>query len=203
MSETHSSQWLQPGFADSVQAAQSSFRIALKALAEPGLVQPLSTGSPLDTLHPALFALCLTLLDQDTPVWLAPALDTPAVRANLAFHCGCPFVSDREVARFALIDESMLNAISAFDCGNERFPDQSCTLLIQLASLAGGHSMRWVGPGIPGTREVSLPLNSEFWQLRRQSNAFPCGLDMFFIAGEQLIGLPRSTLVFNKLEEVA
>ena len=35
------------------------------------------------------------------PLWLAPGLDSPMLRANLAFHCGCPIVAEREQALFA------------------------------------------------------------------------------------------------------
>ncbi|WP_449432456.1 phosphonate C-P lyase system protein PhnH [Pseudomonas putida] len=189
---------LQPAFADPVLDAQRSFRAALKALAGPGVAQPLSPSQvppQLEGLASASHALCLALLDIDTPLWLAPAFDTPAIRANLAFHCGCPIVSDRRSARFALLDDSQLHDLSGFDTGNERYPDQSCTLLIQLPSLHGGQQLAWRGPGIETRNQVSLPLPDGFWQARASCNDFPRGIDVFFVAGSELIGLPRSTQV--------
>ncbi|WXL24679.1 phosphonate C-P lyase system protein PhnH [Ectopseudomonas mendocina] len=203
MNPANSSQWLQLAFNNPVLDAQASFRSALKALAEPGLVQPLDRAQALDALHPATYALCLAFLDADTPLWLAPYLDTPAVRANLSFHCGCPIVTQREQALFALLDESELGDLSGFDNGSERYPDQSCTLLVQLPALEGGNRLDWRGPGIQDVRQVSLPLRDAFWQQRSARTSFPRGLDAFLASGQQVIGLPRSTQVLNNAEEAA
>ena len=184
---------LQPAFQDPVLDAQRSFRAALKALAEPALA----------ALQPASYALCLSFLDSDTPLWLAPGLDSPTLRANLAFHCGCPIVAEREQALFALLDERELDDLSGFDSGSDRYPDQSCTLLIQLAGLDGGDSLEWRGPGIAEVRQVALPVSAGFWAQRAARTEFPRGLDAFFAAGERILGLPRSTRVSEPVEEVA
>ncbi len=189
---------LQPAFADPVLDAQRSFRAALKALAGPGLAQHLNPAQlppHLEGLAPASHALCLALLDIDTPLWLAPRFDTQAIRANLTFHCGCPIVSDRQNARFALLDDSQLQDLSGFDLGTDRYPDQSCTLLVQLPALEGGRPLAWRGPGIQSENQVALPLAEHFWQQRETRNDFPRGIDVFFLAGNQLLGLPRSTHV--------
>ncbi|SEI59262.1 phosphonate C-P lyase system protein PhnH [Pseudomonas sp. NFR16] len=192
---------LQPAFADPVLDSQRSFRAALKALAGPGIAQSLSSAQTpphLEGLAAASHALCLALLDVDTPLWLAPAFDTQAIRANLTFHCGCPIVSDRQNARFALLDDSQLHDLSGFDLGNDRYPDQSCTLLIQLPSLQGGRQVTLRGPGIEHQNHVSLPLQEAFWEERDSRNDFPRGIDVFFLAGSELMGLPRSTQVAFK-----
>jgi alpha-D-ribose 1-methylphosphonate 5-triphosphate synthase subunit PhnH len=194
---------LQPAFSDPVLDAQRGFRAALKALAGPGLIQTLHASPSLEGLAPATYALCLALLDGDTPLWLAPSFDTPVIRANLAFHCGCPLTSHRETARFALLDAEDLLDLSGFDLGNDRYPDQSCTLLVQLPSLDGGAGQAWRGPGIQTEHRVHLPVAEGFWREREQRNEFPRGLDLFFAAGHAFIGLPRSTRVTRTAEELA
>lgn len=194
---------LHAAFNDQVLDSQRVFRTALKALAEPGLIQPLIPMHALEPLAPATYALCLSLLDDDTRLWLAPAFDTPAVRANLAFHCGCPIVAEREAADFALLGAQELADLSGFCTGSERFPDQSCTLLVQLDGIDGGAALSWSGPGIVGHREVSLPVPAALWQQRAARNDYPRGLDLFFAAGQALIGLPRSTRIAQSIEEVA
>lgn len=186
---------LQPAFVDPVLDAQRGFRAALKALAEPGLIQHLPCAPRLDGLAPATYALCLALLDTDTPLWLAPSFDTPLIRANLAFHCGCPLASKREDAVFALLGEHDLLDLSGFDHGNDRYPDQSCTLLVQLSGLEGGRGLLWRGPGIKAQRQVHLPVPQGFWHERQRREAFPRGLDVVFAAGHHLIGLPRSSRI--------
>jgi alpha-D-ribose 1-methylphosphonate 5-triphosphate synthase subunit PhnH len=190
-----SAQLLQPAFADPVLDAQRGFRAALKALAGPGVIQTLDATPSLEGLAPATYALCLALLDVDTPLWLAPSFDTPLIRANLAFHCGCPLTAQREDARFALLAAEDLLDLSGFDTGNDRYPDQSCTLLVQLPGLDGGAGLKWRGPGIESEHGVALPLADGFWRERELRNEFPRGLDLFFTAGHDLIGLPRSTRI--------
>lgn len=186
---------LQPAFADPVLDAQRGFRAALKALAEPGLIQHLPSAPRLDGLAPATYALCLALLDTDTPLWLAPSFDTALIRANLAFHCGCPLTSNREDAVFALLAEQDLLDLGGFDHGNDRYPDQSCTLLVQLTDLEAGVGLDWSGPGINKQRRVHLPVAQTFWLERQRREAFPRGLDVLFAAGHHLIGLPRSSRI--------
>ncbi|MGY2188857.1 Alpha-D-ribose 1-methylphosphonate 5-triphosphate synthase subunit PhnH [compost metagenome] len=190
-----SAQLLQPAFADPVLDAQRGFRAAMKALAGPGLIQTLQPTPSLEGLEPATYALCLALLDVDTPLWLAPSFDTPLIRANLAFHCGCPLTAKREDARFALLAADDLLDLSGFDHGNDRYPDQSCTLLVQLPSLDGGAGLKWRGPGIESAHDVALPVADGFWRERERRIEFPRGLDLFFAAGHDLIGLPRSTRI--------
>lgn len=203
MSAPYGSHWLQAAFDEPVLDAQVSFRAALGALAEPGISRPMSRAHALPGLDVATYGLCLAFLDSDTPLWLAPRFDTPAIRANLAFHCGCPIVAEREVALFALLDEEELGDLSDFDNGSERHPDQSCTLLIQLHSLVNGPTLRWRGPGIRDVRSVALPLPDRFWQQRQKRSAFPRGLDCFFAAAGEVIGLPRSTHVLIETEAAA
>ncbi|WP_448108915.1 phosphonate C-P lyase system protein PhnH [Pseudomonas azerbaijanoccidentalis] len=190
-----STQLLQPAFADPVLDAQRGFRAAMKALAGPGLIQTLQPTPSLEGLEPATYALCLALLDVDTPLWLAPSFDTPLIRANLAFHCGCPLTAKREDARFALLAADDLLDLSDFDHGNDRYPDQSCTLLVQLPSLDGGAGLKWRGPGIESEHGVALPVADGFWRERERRIEFPRGLDLFFAAGHDLVGLPRSTRI--------
>ncbi len=194
---------LHAAFDDQVLDSQRVFRAALKALAEPGQAQPVIPVAALDPLASATYALCLSLLDSDTRLWLAPAFDTPSVRANLAFHCGCTIVAERELADFALLDARALDDLSGFYSGSERFPDQSCTLLVQLEGLDGGPTLAWSGPGILGQREVSLPVPGVLWQQRAAHSDFPRGLDLFFAADQSVIGLPRSTRIAPSIEEVA
>ncbi|KAA0969204.1 phosphonate C-P lyase system protein PhnH [Pseudomonas sp. ANT_H12B] len=196
-----SAQLLQPAFTDPVLDAQRGFRAALKALAGPGLPHTLHATPSLEGLAPATYALCLALLDIDTPLWLSPSFDTPTIRANLAFHCGCPLTPHRETARFALLGAEDLLDLSGFDHGNDRYPDQSCTLLVQLPNLDGGAGLAWRGPGIETEHQVSLPLADGVWRERERRNEFPRGLDLFFTAGHDFIGLPRSTRVARTAQE--
>ncbi|HUG59760.1 MAG TPA: phosphonate C-P lyase system protein PhnH [Candidimonas sp.] len=193
---------LLPAFSDPIAQTQQTFRLALQAMSEPGTMQVVNDAPSLDVLSPATYALCLSLFDADTPVWLAPTLDTPALRANLAFHCGCPVVEYRAAAAFALLTENELDDLQGFDQGTDRDPDQSCTLLVQLPGLEQGPVVSWRGPGIQGERALRLPLAPAFWQERNATCSFPKGLDIFFTSGQTLTALPRSTRTHYTVQEV-
>ena len=95
---------IKPGFSNPVAGAQSAFRAALNAMSRPG-TRHQATGieAPPAGLYTATAALCLTLLDQDTTLWIAPELSGDETKAFVRFHCGCPIVTDRSHADFALV----------------------------------------------------------------------------------------------------
>ena len=86
MSVSHTPPTLTPGFSDPVGESQLVFRHILDAMARPGVVQTLSLAmkGP-DALDLAATAIALTLVDFETPLYLAPALATPAAEAYLKF----------------------------------------------------------------------------------------------------------------------
>jgi alpha-D-ribose 1-methylphosphonate 5-triphosphate synthase subunit PhnH len=187
---------LEAGFSDPVMDAARVFRAALRAMGEPGLAHELAAGSTLPrfaALSGAASALLLCLADANTPVWISPRLDHPALRANLAFHCNCPMTARRHEAALAVLDGEDARDLREFNAGEARRPDISCTLIIELPDLEGGMPTHWRGAGILRERQVFLPLAAAFWEARARRNAFPLGLDMFFTAQSRLMGLPRTT----------
>jgi len=201
--------YLIQGFADPVAQAQQVFRQALDAMSEPGLareVPELAAGghqvAAPGPLCEATWALCLTLLDNETAIWISPVLGGAALRQNLAFHCGCQVVETRAEARFALLAAADIGELETFHAGTDRDPHDSCSLIVQLPALDGGAPTTWHGPGIQATRQVRLPMPPALWQ-QRKLQAFPRGLDMFFTAGRQVMGLPRSTRVIHAVKEEA
>lgn len=78
---------LQTAFNLPVQDAQQSFRRLLKAMSEPGVIVALhQLKHGWQPLGLATTSVLLTLVDGDTPVWLAPSMDNDIVRQNLRFH---------------------------------------------------------------------------------------------------------------------
>src|SRR5262245_53694134 len=98
---------LAPGFTDPVLSAQSTFRAVMDACAHPGTTYALSQAvAPPPPLSPGAGAVALTLLDQDTPIWLDAALDAETEVAYwLRFHTRAPIVSASERAAFAIISD--------------------------------------------------------------------------------------------------
>jgi alpha-D-ribose 1-methylphosphonate 5-triphosphate synthase subunit PhnH len=189
---------LKAGFDDSVHDSQRVFRALLDAMARPGrIVMPPAPPEIPAALHPATAAVCLALLDFETPLWLAGP-DIAETRAWLAFHAGCPFAATPEQAAFALVtDVGALPALSEFALGSDEMPERSTTLLLQVGGLVAGQGQRLSGPGIDGSVRLAVDGVTEgFWSDRAAACAlFPRGLDIMFTAGTALAALPRTTQV--------
>lgn len=188
-----------PGFADSILDSQRVFRALLDAMDHPGRIVevPGSDAAP-DPLHPATAALCLTLADFETPLWLDARTTTLETVAYLRFHCGCRLVDAPGQGRFALIaDPERVPPLNAFDLGTDEFPERSATLLVQVEGLTSGRGRRLTGPGIKvESRLEARGLPDSFWQGLRWNHAlFPRGVDVILTSGRRLAALPRTTAV--------
>src|SRR5262245_14435263 len=187
------------GLADPVIDSQRIFRALLEAIAHPGRV--VEVGGPTDaprSLDPAAAALCLTLVDGETPLWLDPAARADEVSGYLRFHCGCPIVATPDAARFALITEPRtMSPLTAFTQGTAESPDRSATLILQVGTLIAGHGRRLTGPGIAHEARLDVPaLGATFWTELRDNHArFPRGVDVLLTAGTVVAALPRTTHV--------
>ena len=110
-----------PGFADPVGEAQATFRAVLDAMARPGRLhtvgERLTAPAPLDQ---ATAAVLLTLVDNETPLWLDAAA-TPA-RDWLAFHCGAAIIEAPERAAFAVA--LSMPDLAALPIGTHEAPEE-------------------------------------------------------------------------------
>ncbi|MEM9682142.1 MAG: phosphonate C-P lyase system protein PhnH [Pseudomonadota bacterium] len=182
------------GFADAVQQSQQIFRQVLDAMARPGTKQeiPAMPYAPAP-LNAASTAIVLTLLDESTPVWLDEAADNDTVRTFIAFHCGCPIVADPGEASFALI-AGALPSLDRFNQGNDEFPEDSSTLIVQVETVSAGTDLFLAGPGIEDENGISDPgLPDSFWEeWAEMDTLLPCGVDLVLTADHSLTCLPRS-----------
>jgi alpha-D-ribose 1-methylphosphonate 5-triphosphate synthase subunit PhnH len=183
-----------PGFADPVGEAQATFRAVLDAMARPGKLhevgERLTAPAPLDQ---ATAAVLLTLVDNETPLWLDA--DAAAARDWLAFHCGAAMIGTPGEAAFAAA--LSLPDLAALPAGTHEAPEGSATLILQIAALGTGTRYRLSGPGLrePTLLPVSsLPTDfATIWQ--RNHALYPRGVDIILCAGTTLTALPRSVSI--------
>lgn len=188
---------LKPGFAHAVFDAQASFTAAMWALSRPGLARaiPAKIEAPAG-LSPALTALLLTLADYETPLWLAPALSAGEAAAYLRFHTSAPLTSVPVDAAFAVAGlGEAASVLPQLAVGEDRYPDRSATLFIDVPAFEGGLQVRLSGPGIDGAVTIApAGLDEVFWQAFARNHAlYPLGVDCFLCCGREVIGVPRST----------
>ncbi|HTI84321.1 MAG TPA: phosphonate C-P lyase system protein PhnH [Acetobacteraceae bacterium] len=182
------------GFAEPVADAQTTFRAVLDAMARPGTLHHVGANlSPPAPLYPATAAVLLTLVDNETPLWL----DEPAAKARewLAFHCGAVTTEQPAEAEFALALK--LPELAQFSSGTDEAPESSTTLIVQLAALGRGARYRLTGPGLREPTLLAaagLPVNfAAMWQSNH--SLFPRGIDLVLCAGTTVTALPRSVSI--------
>ena len=189
---------LGPGLADPAHDSQRLFRAVLDAFAHPGKIVGLPDPPPAaPPLSRAATAFLLTLVDRDTPLWLAPGLDIPALGDFVRFHTGAPVVAGRADALFAVATPQTQPLLDGFAIGSDPYPDRSATVIVEVPSLSAGPLRSWRGPGIDGSTKAAVAgLTQDFWSEWAANRAlFPCGIDVVFAAGTDLLALPRSIAV--------
>lgn len=181
---------LQGGFAEPALQAAHAFRAIMEAMARPGRIFEVKGAAPPSPMSEAAAVTLLTLCDPDTPLFLAGALDTPDIRAWIAFHTGAPCTGPSH-AMFALGDWQALQPISNYQIGTAKYPDRSATLIVETPELSPeGATLQ--GPGIAASLQISLPETEGF---KDNAALYPRGLDFIFTSGNRLAALPRTTQV--------
>lgn len=183
-----------PGFAEPVGEAQATFRAVLDAMARPGRLyragEQLTAPPPLDR---ATAAVLLTLVDNETPLWVQAA--AAAATEWLAFHCGAIVTDAPSDAAFVLA--LSLPDLVMLPAGSHEAPESSATVILQLPALGSGSRYRLFGPGL---REPAIlaatGLPADFVEMWRRNHVlYPRGVDIILCAGTTLAALPRSVTI--------
>ena len=187
------------GFDDPVLDSQKTFRVLLDAMARPGVIHrfPSLPQAPAP-LTPASAAVCLTLLDMDTPLWLDDPANVPPVVDFLRFGTGCSLARDPGMAAFGLIsDPDSMPPLSSFPQGTAEYPDRSASLIIQVQGLSKQKGKTLRGPGIKERTQLKAEgLPERVWeQMKDFKNLFPLGVDIVLVTPDSLACLPRTVLV--------
>ncbi len=188
------------GFLNPVHDAQYVFRSILEAISHPGRIVELDDlpDAPVP-LYPAAAAICLGLVDFETPVWVDNATAASAQAINhLKFHCACPITTIPDEACIALLGDSLESVdLARFNLGSDERPETSTTVIIQVEALDEGPGKRLHGPGIDGSTELSVAgIPDVFWNaLKRNHALFPRGVDIILCTHDAIVCLPRTTQV--------
>jgi alpha-D-ribose 1-methylphosphonate 5-triphosphate synthase subunit PhnH len=187
-------------FADPAFESQAAFRAILKAIASPGSIEACGMSlAPPSPLCPAAAAAILTLVDFETPLWIAPSLAANGeLVAYIKFHTGAPLAASRQEAAFALLDlESDALDLMSFAQGAPEYPDRSTTIVAQTRSLSRQSGMRISGPGVRGSADIEFAPRPRGFLSQWQANhsMFPLGVDLILAHGIELAALPRSVCV--------
>ena len=172
---------------------QQTFRAVLTALSEPlRAVSIPALPTPLGTTS-ALWAMALTLWDQDVSVWWPEADDD--LWYNTLCHTRVMRAASIEQADWVVLSADhpdTPNRLGLVSIGVDERPDQSASVLL-LASRSRTH-VHGAGPGLLHPVEVQLPLPEAIVdQLMLNHARYPLGFDTYVVFDQAVMGLPRST----------
>jgi alpha-D-ribose 1-methylphosphonate 5-triphosphate synthase subunit PhnH len=179
-----------PGFGDPVGDAQSCFRAVLGAMSRPGRIGRAGMGLiPPPGLAAATAAVALTLLDAETGVFLDPGF--AGASEWIGFHCGAPPAS-LAAADFLIVGN--LPDLASVYAGSDEAPENSATIVLQVASLRRGPGYRLAGPGLESFSILHIDGVPKNFVAQWHANhaLFPRGIDIILCAGDELAALPRS-----------
>lgn len=192
-----------PGFRDATRGAQAAFRALLDALAHPTRIHPLAGPAEAPAgLGPGLGAVALTVLDEESALWLDPRRAADAEVVDwLTFHTGARIVADAADAVFVVADPASLPPLAELAAGTDEEPHRSATVLLDVRGVrdvrdaAGTTRLRAEGPGIDGHAIADAPwADDAFLDAWRENGArFPRGVDLLLVDSGSVAGLPRTT----------
>jgi len=171
---------------DTVHDTRATFRALCDAMSRPGTVQhvPGERGD---------HAVAATLVDHEVTV------HTPdeSLRAALAAS-GRLAAADPTEADVVHADGVPSWDVRDLDRGSLVEPSDGATVLYRVERVAseqtdGATRLELSGPGVPGTRCVSVGLPAEeVERLAEAQSTYPRGVDAILTAGNRVVALPRS-----------
>lgn len=203
--ESRQAPYIQGGFLNPVENAQSVFTMVMNAMSRPGTIVDFDAAlAPPMPLNPVSAAVLLALCDSDTPVWLDPQHpEYCAVDAWLSFHTGARLTGEKPDAAFAVVTDTRLPILlGEYAVGSQEYPDRSTMLIIQVPGFEEEPQWTLQGPGIKGSRAfMPKGLGDDFiHEWSRNHALFPRGVDMVFAAQARLAALPRTAQLTLKRE---
>ncbi len=173
------------------QQDRATFQALMHALSFPGRLYALpqvDDKDPFEIIADALLDLETTFY---TPV--APLAD---YLSSTGANATPPAAADYHF--YPWLDADALPKIQAASIGTQQYPDQGATLIIGM----GGDdetSFTLTGPGIQTTEDLTVRgIPAGFWDVRAKRLKYPLGWDVFFVGGDGVAGLPRTTQVIPK-----
>lgn len=162
--------------------ANKTFDAILWALSRPGHPRTLPEAED------AGIVACL--LDRECKVHAADPLLIPTVMNTGAA------LADIDAADHVFLGKlNDANVLGHVRTGSDLYPDDGATVIVH-ASLNQGAAVTLSGPGVDGAVTIQIGgLPDGFWAARSRAMRYPMGFDLLIRDGDQLIGIPRSTVV--------
>ncbi|GAB4518220.1 MAG: hypothetical protein OHK0046_25710 [Anaerolineae bacterium] len=176
-----------PAYSPEEALMRETFLALMWAFSHPGRIYDLPQGDP-------YHAIGETLLDLETSYFtlddaLAHALARTGARSLPVERAAYHF--------YPMLTDDLLETVKHATIGSLLYPDEGATLILG-CEFHSGPALHLSGPGIPpeSTHTIQIGgLPAAFWELRESAIRYPRGWDIYLVAGQQVIGLPRTTKI--------
>lgn len=159
-----------------------AFDALLWALSRPGLPRALP--------EPGEASITAALIDRECRVYSADPLLMPEL-----MRAGAELVEIGQADHVFLGSLATCDPLVQITVGSDFYPDDGATVVVR-ARIGSGQALRLTGPGVDRAVTVQVDgLPEGFWAKRASHLRYPMGFDLFLLDGDQVIGLPRSTVV--------
>ena len=176
-----------PAMSAAEARAHSTFTALMWALSQPGQIYTLPASG-----LAAFGAIAHALIDLETSYYI----DHSELQ-QLLIHTGARS-RPRSVAMYQFYPQLTATAVATLGeapVGTYLYPDESATLIFG-CTLSAGRPLRLSGPGIATAIDIRLAgIPDTFWALREQICRYPLGWDIFLVAYDRVLGLPRTTRI--------
>ena len=169
--------------------SRETFLALMWALSYPGRAYTLPLGG-----NEGFHAIAETLLDIETSFYTSDDNLMPHLTRNGARS----LPPERAAYHFyPVLTDDLLITVKQASVGSLMYPDQGATLIIG-ATLGTGQSFQLTGPGVPPASSTQIQVSGmpdTFWSMRESAIQYPRGWDIYLVDGDQVIGLPRTTVI--------
>ncbi len=181
-------------FDDLAAGSERTFRSILSAMENPGSLVTIYEKPPApQELHSASAATCLTLLENEAPVWTDIDWKSPVI-SWLQWGCGSCVVTEPSMANFALVTKpASMPALDYFRVGRNEYPDTATTLVVQVDDILPGSETKFPILLTNGHPQLELKgVLDQFWhQWQQVSSLYPMGIDIFVTCEDVLAAVPK------------
>lgn len=181
-----------------VHENQKVYRSLLNAISRPGKIEVL------EKCDSCINSLSKVLLDSEVSFTVISKneelIKKEIIELSLAIY------SDIENADYIFVDkdvdgEGFVQIIKLCKEGDLINPQKSATILKKINSLTSGKKVYINGPGVNGSKKISLDLLPEVLKARELKNKeFPMGIDIILFDDDfNIMGIPRTTIIREDL----
>ncbi len=162
--------------------ANATFEALLWAFSRPGKIRTLAANGEASVIA--------ALVDRECRVHTTDPLLIPQV-----MRTGATIAEPPQADHLFLGHLASANILKSVALGSDVYPDAGATVVLR-AEFDTGATVRLDGPGVDGSLSVQIDgVPQGFWGLRADLIRYPMGFDLFFIDGDRVMGIPRSTTV--------